>query len=253
MSALATTVDVFMGGKLTIEQPKSGYRAGIDAVFLAATVPMGDHAVRLLDVGAGVGTVGLCAARRCLDAHVTLLEREPQLAALARANIARNSLGQRVQVVEAAIECPAGVFAQAGLAAESYDCVLANPPYHETDRGTPAPDTLKASSHAMDGAGLDTWVRFMARMAKPGGTATMVHKAGALPAVLAAFAGRFGELRVLPLHPRWGEPASRILVRGTKGSRAPLVLLPGWTLHDEGNAFTGPSQAVLRGGAGLSS
>ena len=253
MSALVTSVDAFLGGKLTIEQPKSGYRAGLDAVFLAASViwPREQRPFCVLDVGAGVGTVGLCVARRCLDAQVTLLEREPQLAGLARENIKRNALAERVRVIETALDASAADLSACGLSADSFDDVVANPPYHSQGQGTPAPNAMKAASHAMEETGLDAWVRFMARMAKPGGRVAMVHKAEALPAVLAAFQGRFGDMRVLPLYPRAGEPASRIIVQATKGSRAQMVLLPGFTLHGEGNVFAGPSQHVLRDGAGV--
>ncbi len=257
MSAPETTVDAFLGGKLLIEQPKSGYRAGIDAVFLAASLTPSHAGATVLDMGAGVGTVGLCAASRCPGIQVTLLERAPELAALARANIARNAnellcghTPPRVAVVEAALDGSAAALTAAGLGPDSIDHLLANPPYHDDRRGTSAPHALKAASHAMDATGLETWVRVMARLVKPGGAATMIHTAAALPAILAAFAGRFGAVRVLPLHPRAGEPASRIIVAGTKGSRAPLVLLPGFTLHGDGNTFTRAAQSVLRDGAG---
>jgi tRNA1(Val) A37 N6-methylase TrmN6 len=63
---------------------------------------------------------------------------------------------------------------------------------------------------------------------------------------------RFGDLRVLPLHPRVGEPATRVIVQGIKGSRAPLVLRAGLVLHKpDGHGFVDVLQAVLRDGAGL--
>ena len=61
-------------------QPQNGYRAGLDAVLLAAAAPA-TPGIRVLDVGAGVGVVGLAVARRIADAHVTLVERDPLLAA----------------------------------------------------------------------------------------------------------------------------------------------------------------------------
>jgi tRNA1(Val) A37 N6-methylase TrmN6 len=137
------------------------------------------------------------------------------------------------------------------LAEESFDHVIANPPFHDVGAGTLAPDALKAGAHAMDGQELDQWARFMARMALPGGAATIVHKADALARVLAALGTRFGALKVLPLHPRPGEPASRVLVQGIKGSRAPLQILPGFVLHGDGNGFTHAAQEILRNGAAL--
>jgi tRNA1(Val) A37 N6-methylase TrmN6 len=98
---------------------------------------------------------------------------------------------------------------------------------------------------------LDRWARFMARMAAPGGGVTVIHKAEALIRLLAALEPRFGALVVLPLYPRGGAPAHRVLVQGTKGSRGPLTLLPGLVLHGAGDAFTSQAQAVLRDGAAL--
>ncbi len=98
---------------------------------------------------------------------------------------------------------------------------------------------------------LEAWARFMARMTAPGGEATMIHKADALARVLAVFEARFGALKILPLHPRHGTPAHRVLVQGVKGSRSPLQLLPGFVLHGEGNAFTPAAQEILRAGAPL--
>ena len=63
--------------------------------------------------------------------------------------------------------------------------------------------------------------------------------------------GRFGGILVLPIHPRAGEPAGRVLVHGIKGSRAPLQLLPGLVLHDAGKGFRPEIEAVLRHGAPL--
>jgi tRNA1(Val) A37 N6-methylase TrmN6 len=83
-AAFDVTEDVFLGDQLTIRQPAKGYRAGIDAVLLAATARVGEGPV--LDIGAGVGTVGLCAAIRCKDLSVVLVEREAEIATLARAN-----------------------------------------------------------------------------------------------------------------------------------------------------------------------
>lgn len=248
----SVTDDAFLGGAVRLLQPRNGYRAGIDAVLLAAAVPVAaGQKARVLDVGAGVGAAGLCLASRASDAEVALLEPEPEYAALARENVARNGLGARVRVAEAAVGARETDLKARGIEAETFDHVLANPPFHERGRGTRAPDALKDAAHAMDGDGLDAWCRFMARMARPGGTATLIHKADALGDVLAAMRGRFGALKVVPIHAREGEPAIRVIVQGVKGSRGPLTLLPGVVLHGEGDAFRPEIDQVLRHGAAL--
>ncbi len=249
-SASEVTDDAFLGGRLRILQPRKGYRAGVDAVLLAAAVR--DAAGGVLDVGCGVGTVGLCVAARLAGASVVLLEREPELVALAQANIARNGLADHVRVaaldVTAASEEALGA---AGLVPGGFDHVLANPPFHDEAAGTLAATGLKARAHAMSGEGLERWGRFMARMAGPSGIATMIHKAEALPEVLAAFEGRFGDLAVTPIQPREDAAAIRVLVQGRKASRAPLRLLPAFVLHDASGAFTAAATAILRHGVGL--
>ena len=101
------TNDAFLDGALSIRQLRSGYRAGLDAVMLAAAVP-GDASrpLRVLDVGAGVGTAGLCVARRLPSAEVVLLEKQHELAALAAENVHHNDLTARVRVVAGALDAP---------------------------------------------------------------------------------------------------------------------------------------------------
>lgn len=252
---MSVTDDAFLGGALSLLQPAAGYRAGVDAVFLAASVPCSaEGADRVLDVGAGVGTAGLCVARRCTRSFVVLIEKQGPLVELARQNIDRNGLPDRVRAVPAEVGATSTVeLKEQGLEAESFDHVIANPPFHIDGEGTSSSNELKAGSHAMVEEGLDVWCRFAARMAKPGGTATLIHKAEALPALLGALGSRFGALKILPLQPRPDEPAIRVIVQGTKGSKAPLSLLPAAVLHERGreNGFSAGAARVLRLGGGL--
>jgi tRNA1(Val) A37 N6-methylase TrmN6 len=251
--AVPATDDAFLGGALRILQPKSGYRAGVDAVLLAAAVRCAaGRPARAVDVGAGVGTAGLCLACRCPEISVALFEREPELVALARENIHRNTLSDRVAVAAGDIDSVTDAeLGGLGIAAGSFDHVLANPPFHVEGDGTAAVDRLKAAAHAMPAAGLEQWSRFLARMAKPGGTATIIHKAEAVADLLEGLARRFGALRVLPIHARPNEPAIRVIVQGTKGSKAPLAVLPAFVLHDDSGAFSPGAQAILRHGGAL--
>lgn len=247
------TEDAFLGGALALLQPRRGYRAGIDAVLLAAAAPLNEeHAERVLDAGAGVGVVGLSIARRVGTAQVALVESEPRLAALARENVARNGLADRVSVTEADVTGAASELTAVGLAPDSFDHVVANPPFHVEGRGRRPMHAIKAAAHAMPADSLARWMQFLTRVARPGGTLTIVHRPDALADLLKFLDGRFGELKVMPLHPRAGEPAVRIIVQGKKGSRAPLTLLAGVVLHEEdGHSFRPEVARILRHGAPL--
>lgn len=250
-----TSDDAFLGGLLRILQPRRGYRAGLDAVLLAAAAPTVDAAsgepLRVLDAGAGVGVVGLCFARRVAHARVVLVERDPVLAALARENVARNGLGDRVQVLEADVAAPLATSPGLSAAAGSFDLALCNPPFHDAAAGTSARHALKAASHAMPAGSLAHWLRFLAAMARPQGAMALIHRADALGEILEASARRFGALQVRPLHPYAETPASRVLVQGIKGSRAPLQIAAGVILHRPDGRFTEAVEAALRHGHAL--
>jgi len=246
----ATTKDAFLGGALHILQPSDGYRAGLDAILLAAAL-RANRGERVLDAGAGVGVVGLAVARRERDVEVTLVERDPGLAALARCNVAGNGLEARVRVVIADVTRPLREMPELSGLVESFDHLLSNPPYHVQGRGTPAGEPLKDAANAMPAGGLERWIRFAAAMLRPGGTITLIHRPDALQGLLGALASRFGAIVLLPIHPRGGEPASRVLVRGVKGSRAALELRPGLVLHNADHSFRPEIEAILRHGAGL--
>lgn len=253
-AASLTTVDAFLGGAIEIEQPARGYRAGLDAVLLAAAAtPIRPKrgAISVIDVGAGVGTAGLCLAARLGSADVTLVEQDPLAGRLAERNILRNDLTARARVAMVDVLKPASLGKTRLPPDASFDLSISNPPYLVDGRLRRSDDAFKAASHAMPEEGLDRWLRFMARMTQPGGTALIVHRADCLHALLAAMASRFGDVTVLPLHPRRGEPASRVIVRAIKGSRAPLRLAHGLALHDDDGSFRPDIKAVLTAPRGL--
>jgi len=244
-----TTLDRFLGGRILVRQPTAGYRAGLDAVLLAAAVPASGGAV--LDLGAGVGTAGLCVAARLPHVRVTLLEREPVLAALARENVAANTLSARITVLEADATGRWSDLAAAGLAREHYAHVIANPPYHQEEAGTVAPSDLKARANHMKEGALEGWARTLATAAAGGGSLALIYRADGLGSILEVLDRRFGALSVLPVLPKAGEDAIRIIVRGVKGSRAPLRLCAPLILHEDDGAFRDEIAAVLREGAPL--
>lgn len=244
------TDDAFLGGKLAILQPAKGYRAGVDPVILAASVDARSHG-RILDIGAGVGTAGLCVAARLPRLQVTLLERDERLIELARQNAIRNSLDKRVVVVSGDVTATASLLEQDSVAAESFDQAIANPPFHDDARGTASPLALKNAAHAMPARDLDQWVRLAVRVLKPKGTLTLIHKVASLEHALQALNRRFGAVVVRPVHAFADAPAIRVLVRAVKGSKAPMTLAPPLILHSAPGKFTPLVEDILRHGRGL--
>jgi len=243
------TRDAFLGGRLTVTQPERGFRAGLDSVLLGSAVRTNAHA--LLDLGAGVGTATLVALADRPKLSATLVEADSATLALAVINVEANGMEARAKPLGLDLTAPGRVRAAAGLAADHFDSVIANPPFFDPARGSaPSPD--RADARHMDETALDTWVKTAATHAAPDGEVIFIHTAEALPPLLAAFTRRFGAVTVLPLLPREGQPASRVLVRGIKGSRAPFRLLAARVLHEpDGRAFRPEFDAIFRGTARL--
>jgi tRNA1(Val) A37 N6-methylase TrmN6 len=245
-----TSLDEFLGGRISVLQPKQGHRAGSDAVWLQAAVP-GEAGGKVLDAGAGVGVAGLCLAARLPQHNVIAVEIDPRLCALAEINAARNGLATRFAVINADVTAPARELLSKGLAREGYDQVMANPPYHREGKVRPPPDAGRAAAHVMEGRALERWLRFLATMAAPRGTLTIIHRPDAIPALLPLLERRFGAITIFPLFAKADTAAMRVIVQARKASRAGLRVLRGMVLHRADGRYTAEAEAILREGQTL--
>lgn len=239
------TRDAFLGDRLWIEQPATGFRAGVDSVLLGASV--NGASGELLDMGCGTGVAGLVALSGSPALAGTFADKSEAAIAMCTRNLSANAHG-RGRAVCCDVTDGAAVREAAGILANRFDVVIANPPYFHWLTATPPHDPDVASAHFHNNQALDLWVRAAVTAARAGAEIVFIHRAEALSRMLASFAKRLGAIRILPVCPAPGMPASRILMRGTKGSRAPLSLLPALALHEhEGGPFTEPVNSILRG------
>jgi tRNA1(Val) A37 N6-methylase TrmN6 len=242
------TEDAFLGGRLRLRQPKSGHRAGHDAMRLAAATSAraGD---RVVDFGAGVGAAGLALATRVLGIELVLVEIDEVLAELARGNAASNAIEAKVIAMDLA--SGADAFAGAGLAPDSVDVVLMNPPFNDSKRHRSSPDKRRETAHVADAATPESWIHAARRILKSGAVLTLIWRADGLAQVLAALDRGFGSLAILPVHGNAATPAIRVLVRAIKGGRAPAALYPGLMLNDESGLPNKQVQEILAGKGAL--
>jgi tRNA1(Val) A37 N6-methylase TrmN6 len=242
------TEDAYLGGQLRLRQPKSGHRAGHDAILLAAATPVrsGD---RVVDFGAGVGAAGLALARRTAGIELVLVEIDAALAALASGNAASNGLAADVVVLD--VTSAADTFAAAGLMPESVDVVLMNPPFNDPMRHRASPEESRRTAHVATATTLESWVNAGRRLLKSGGVLSLIWRADGLADVLAALDRGFGSLEILPVHGNATGPAIRVLIRAIKGGKAPLQLHPGLMLNNESALPNKGVEDILAGRAVL--
>jgi tRNA1(Val) A37 N6-methylase TrmN6 len=233
------TEDTFLGGRVIVRQPVSGFRSGLDAVMLAAAVPA-RATDEILELGSGAGAASLCLAKRA-RCSVYGLEIDPALTGLADENAAENELEARVRFTAGDVmDVPPAL-------RRAFDHAMCNPPFHD-DEGRASPDEARARA-LQDRGSLGDWLKEGMRRVVSNGTFTTILRADRLGEALVAL-GSYG-VSVFPLWPRKDEAAKRVIVQVLKSSRAPLAILPGLVLHESDGRYTRAANAVLRDGEAL--
>lgn len=246
LTAAGFSEDAFLGGRLRLRQPLSGHRSGHDAVLLAAATPA-SSGQRVVDFGAGVGAAGLAVARRVPDIDLILIERDAELAELARANVVLNGFEAQVHTLD--VTAPSETFAAVDIAPDSVDVVVMNPPFNDPARHRSSPDATRRIAHMASPDMLATWAQTARRVLKSRGTLSLIWRGDGLKDVLTALDRGFGGIVILPIHRDPVTPAMRVLVCAVKGSQAPLRLLPSLVLNDESGVPNKRVQELLVGAA----
>jgi tRNA1(Val) A37 N6-methylase TrmN6 len=195
----------------------------------------------VLDLGAGVGSVGLCLAVRVPGCKVVGIELQPSLAAIAERNAALNGLADSVRTIVHDLARP--LPDDLGL----FDHVVTNPPYLAAAVADPSPDPSKALATVESSADLARWLEVATDAVKPAGTLSVIHRADRLEEIVAHL-DRLGfkdvTIKRLP-------PAARVLVRARHSAErhrreaSPLVL------HRTDGGYTDEAEAILRHAASL--
>lgn len=237
-TALELTDDAFLGGRVQAWQPAHGFRAGLDAVTLAAAVPARARE-HVCELGSGVGVAALCLAERVHDLHITAVEIDEDLGALAQANAERNKAPIDVVVADV-LKRPRT------LARQSFHHVFTNPPFHDIAKGTRAPEAAKARATSAATDELVAWLHFARALTRPKGTVTAILPPEQIPLALHALAPQGQGTEIIPLWPKPGAPAKRVIIRTRMNAKAPLQLHAGLLLATTLGKPTPEAEAVLR-------
>lgn len=240
-SSLGTPPTRLLGGRLVLHQPPrgAGYRVNVDALLLAREAAHGRGGgdqgpdSRVVDLGAGVGAVGLALLALGAAERAVLVEREPVYATLARAN--GEAFPGRVEVVVAdALEA----------SVPEAPLVVANPPYTLASRGPAPPEQRRAAARSGE---LDPFVRAAARATLAGGRAVFVYPCSELPALLhaAADAGLWARAMRF-VHASPDRPARIVLVTLTREDGDMVVREP-WIERTRDGRGEPQLAAFLRG------
>jgi tRNA1(Val) A37 N6-methylase TrmN6 len=240
------TCDAFLGGKVHLWQPRTGYRAGVDPVLLAACVPA-RAGQSVLELGCGAAPALICLNARVEGLRLAGVELQPAYAELARLNGAEN--GASLDVFCADLSDLPDTVRQ-----KQFDHVIANPPYYRAGAHSHSQDSGRATGLGEQTPLVD-WVMCAAKRLKPKGYLHIIQRSDRLPDLLAGCQGRLGSLEFLPLSARVGRAPDLVILRARKDGRAPFQLHAPLVLHQgeahlrDAESYVPEISAVLRNGA----
>ena len=239
------SLDALLGGRVRIAQPANGYRAAIDPVLLAASIPDKGR-MNILDVGCGDGGATLCLAWRLGSATLHGLDLRPGAVGRLKEAIAANGFGDRVTAqVHDVGDGPLSDLEN------KFDWVVSNPPFLPAERADRRDQGDASRVETLETVPLGSWIDFMLRCVRHDGWIAMIHRADRIDDILAGLHGKAGGVVVAPLWPRAGTSAKRVLVHARRNARSPARVHPGLSLHDESGEFTRAARAILSDGAPL--
>lgn len=256
--------DIYLLGKrLQLRQPEGGFRPGLDSVMLAAACPA-QKGESVLDLGCGVGSAGLCVLTRVPGASLTGIDIQADHIELAKENAALNNMESHATFLNHDITNLSSSRKRGSSDHEEkdprfreesivlFDHVICNPPYMNEGQHTPSPDDARAVANGhVEDTTLEDWIKAAFNAVKSGGSLTMIHRADMTDKIIQALGKSFGNTEIIPLWPKAGTPAKRVIIRTIKHRKSPASLHPGIVLHENDGEYTKEAEDILRGATAL--
>lgn len=218
---------------LRLIQNKEGFCFGVDAVLLANFADVRDNA-RVVDLGTGTGIIPILLAGKTEAKEIIGLEIQRDMALMAQRSVKLNTLEGRVTIMEGDIKQSISL-----LGKGNYDVVVSNPPYMNSGGGLVNPKDTKAISRHEILCTLEDVIASGAALLKPSGQFAMVHRPERIVDILCLMRQYKLEPKYLRfVHPYPHKKANMILVKGVKGGRAHLKMLPPLYVFDKDGQYS---------------
>jgi len=203
----------------TLEQPKQGYRYGIDSFLLARFAKFSPGEI-VCDLGSGVGILGLLALCRGKAKHAVALEVQQDLARLALNNAEILGVSERYEVLHANWKD-----ARKLLKPKRFHLVISNPPYRKLQTGKVPPLSAKAiAKHEILGNMRDL-IQTAAFVLKPSGRFVLMYPPLRLEELIQELAkDKFKIQRMAMVHPYLDRPATLVMVEAVRSPSRELIL-----------------------------
>ena len=243
------SLNEFLAGKISLFQPIDGYRANTDSILLASAIEA-KVGQTVLELGCGVGTVLFSLMSRVPDLRVVGVEIQKRYVELATRNADHNGFKAKI------LECDITAIPSDAKNLR-YDHVILNPPFFSSIGSMPLAQKDKDIAKREGNATLDDWLDIAVKRCSLNGHIILIHRAEKLGQILKKMDRTIGDIKILPVSSFKGKNAHRVIVKGKKGSRAPLQILPPLLIHEicksdnSQKIYTKIAESILRGGQGI--
>ncbi|MCK5285471.1 MAG: methyltransferase [Alphaproteobacteria bacterium] len=223
--------------RVKLRLPLQGFRPGMDSVMLASACSA-QNGQSILDLGCGVGSAGLCVLTRIPDTNLKGIEIQPDHVELSIQNAIINNMEKRAEFICQNIR---------NFKDGCFDHVICNPPFLESGSHLRSPDNKKASANGLeDDISLKNWMRAAFDNLKSGGILTIIHRADMIDKIIQGLGKSYGAIEIIPLWPKAGIAAKRVIIRAIKDRKSPAIINPGIILHNDNGGYTKRAEAILR-------
>jgi len=227
------TEDAFFDGRLTVRQPKDGYRYSIDAILLADFIRCKDGQT-VLELGTGCGIIPLILAFRYAGLNVFGVEIQDPLARIAAANVRENHFEERVHILHQDLKS-----LKLQQVPDLVHHVVCNPPYRRINSGRINPHKEKAAARHEIFARLADFVAAASRMLQLSGSLTSLYPAQRLVDMIDQMrCANLEPKRIRMVHSKVGDAARLVLITGVKGGRPGLAVEPPLVIYQDDGDYT---------------
>ncbi|MBB6455228.1 tRNA1(Val) A37 N6-methylase TrmN6 [Salirhabdus euzebyi] len=236
-------LDYLLAENMRIIQSPTVFSFSLDAVLLANFTYVPIKKGKILDLCSGNGVIPLLLSKRS-QAHITGVEIQERLYDMAIRSVSINNLEDQISMVQDDLKNMPKF-----LTNRNFDVVTCNPPYFPT----PNKDEINENEHLAIArheifCTLEDVVYTCAKLVRPGGKVSMVHRPGRLVDILTLFRKyRLEPKRVQFVYPKQGREANTLLIEGIRDGKADLKILPPLYVYKEDNEYTKEVREIIYG------
>ena len=236
------TLDKFLDGRINIYQPKKGYRAGIDAVILAACIKEKKNC-KILDAGSGSGLISFCLAHRCKNVFITGIEKNKEYHFLAMKSLKKNKLKSEINFLNKNFK---------DLHNMKFHIIVSNPPWFPRNT-TFQSKNLLINDSKIESLNLDFWINKVFSNLTSLGEYYTIFPYNRIKVLIKILKKYFNIIKVYPLASFKGLSANKAIVYAKKSNnKYKYCEFDNIIIHKSDKTFKSNINAILRKGNPLS-